>query len=115
MFAPLKIVFLATVLSLVVLFANAQTRRLRPVDTRFTMETTNVSSDQISVGINIPYNGMIEFRLFNYERKLVGRDQYISNMGDNNIRYRFKELPSGTYQYVVSYKGRSESNLVVIP
>lgn len=74
-----------------------------------TLKQHVISGESIEVQYTLPYDGMVEFRLFaksDTGYKMMYRAQYIQAVGENGIRLKANRIPSGQYKYQVSYKGK---------
>lgn len=59
----------------------------------------------VVINYEIPYNGMVEIRLFDQGGEKVWQGQYAHNHGENRIVLRREKFHSGeTYAFVLNYK-----------
>jgi len=85
-----------------------------PLDLTLQLKENVITPDKVIIRYSIPYDGMVEFRLFDAEQELIWRDQYIQLNGENEIRLKQTALPGGEYAYTITYKGRpTEGNFAV--
>lgn len=100
-------VFLVLLFSSVPLCAQERNEEL---DTRLTLKEHVMDGEFMRIKYEIPFDGMVEIRLYNEQDELVWRSQYIQTIGENEIRLRANRLPAGTYTYELSYKGNKTHN-----
>lgn len=63
----------------------------------------------ISINYNVNYDGMVEFELYDKKKELLYKNQYISTVGDHQIKFKATALKPGTYNYQLFYKGKAYS------
>ncbi|MBX3101386.1 MAG: hypothetical protein KF690_02655 [Bacteroidetes bacterium] len=88
---------------------------IRPVDLSMHVEKPVIQEDVVVLNYNLPYGGVVELKIYDKNRKLMWRNQYINVDGSNRIRFKKTSLRPGNYTLWLLYKGREEEIPLVIP
>lgn len=84
-----------------VLCAQAQ----NPIEERFLVHKGHsLEGDVMYVNYELPYNGMVEFRLMSEEGELLYFVQQMQEVGENYIRFKTTPLEAGQYKYSITFK-----------
>lgn len=72
--------------------------------------------NHVVIKYDIPFDGMIEIRLFDKDGTKIWQGQYTNTFGENEIRLkRSKFVPGEPYSYRLNYKEDQFSGNLVIP
>lgn len=86
------------------------------VDSKLTLKGVEFSGDYVIINYEIPYNGMVEIRLFNKAGDKIWQSQYVNKWGPNRIVMKAGKFVSGeTYAYQLNYKTDEVSSQILIP
>lgn len=84
---------------------NVNTGKGQLVDSKLNWQGITVDPEFVTLNYEIPYNGVVEFRLFNEKGEKIWQHYYINEFGENKIvlkRSKFKE--DETYMCQLNYK-----------
>ena len=87
------------------------------VEAKIDFQGHQITGPHVKINFEIPFNGMVELRLYNNKGEKVYQNQYDKKFGENVIVLKASKFnPGETYAYTLNYK-RDEvrSTLVVSP
>lgn len=98
-------------------FVSAQTpHKPTIVDAKLDLKGHVIEGPYVLIKYYIPYNGMVEIRLFNNEGEKIWQGQYAHVHGENVIRLRAEKFhPGEVYNYTLNYKTDQVSESLVVP
>jgi hypothetical protein len=85
---------------------NAHAQNRPPDEKPLNVQNILIQPGNVTLKYDIPYAGMVEVRVYRPDSQLVWRNQYIQNVGDNEIRFATSNVRAGEYLFKLSYKGR---------
>jgi len=76
----------------------------------------DIKTSTVNIKYDIPYNGVVEIRLFDQEGEKIWQHQYTNTHGENQIALkRSKFVPGEMYEYVLNYKTDAFRHSFVVP
>jgi hypothetical protein len=94
-------------------YSSQQT--IRPVDLSMHLEQPVIQEELVIINYNLPYGGVVELKVFDKNKRLMWRNQYINIDGENRIRFKKSSLKPGNYTIWLLYKGRESELTLTIP
>lgn len=86
------------------------------VDAKIDFKGHTVDSRVVKITYAIPYNGMVEFRIWDHEGEKVWQNQYVNEHGKNIIVLKASKFtPGQTYTYAINYKRDEVKNTLIVP
>lgn len=85
---------------------------------KLTLKGVTIEGDVVSILMDAPYTGVLEFTLRDIEEETIYFNQYTCSIGANRIRLKlaaFDKTGPGTYTYTIRYKDEDYTDRLVIP
>lgn len=78
----------------------------KEIDTTPTLHGAQQEGSQMLISYLIPFDGVVEVKLYNKDGRRIWREQYDRPQGENIIKLKIDKLePGEEYKYTVFYKG----------
>lgn len=88
----------------------------RLVDSKIDFKGHTVDSRVVKISYALPYNGMVEFRIWNDHGDKVWQNQYVNDHGKNTIVLKASKFnPGEKYTYAINYKRDEIKNTLIVP
>ena len=86
------------------------------VDAKIDFKGHTVDSRRVKITYAIPFNGMVEFQIWDQKGEKVWESQYVNDQGNNSIVLNVSKFtPGKTYTYALHYKQDQLKNKLVVP
>ena len=86
------------------------------VESKLEWKGQDIDDNHITIKYDIPYNGVVELRLFDSKGKKIWQNYYIQEFGENRITLKRSSFPGGgSYDYVLNYKTDVVKHTFVLP
>ena len=86
------------------------------VDAKIDFKGHTLDSRRVEITYAIPFNGMVEFQIWDQKGDKVWENQYVNNQGKNRIVLKLSKFtPGKTYTYALNYKQDQIKNKLVVP
>ncbi|MCE3007942.1 MAG: hypothetical protein LW884_06305 [Bacteroidetes bacterium] len=89
-------------------------QKIKPAVLDLEIRGLQQAGKQARIDYTIPYDGLVEIRLYNERQKILWQAQFVQASGENTIPFHTKSLKPGTYRVVLIYKGLAKETALVI-
>ncbi|MCS6904574.1 MAG: hypothetical protein RML72_02880 [Bacteroidia bacterium] len=103
--SKLRILYYWLQLIALLLILSAENSKLCATEPELKVLHLGYEGEVLIIRYSIPYDGMVEIKILNHEKKIIWRNQFNKTKGEYGIRIPRKEL-EGAKIYEITYKGR---------